>query len=230
MFFNFTFRHFLLNPQRLASNLQQSAMQGFWQRVTLVFLASFILFSLRSLWGINTENFTSIMTTSTADYTLARYASLFGSMIWSVIYVAFHLFGIAYLLSFIIGIPFKKLLPMQLLMTAVLLLEKLVIFLVFYFTGTATNLSFLSFGPLASMYFELPFFIFLFNQLTVTTVIIIIFQYHFLRTYGHMHKKARLILMLIGLHLLMAIFTASIGLLPIEDVFNKVFGGGASIE
>lgn len=230
MFFNFTFRHFLMNPQRLASNLKQSTMQGLWQRITLVFIASFLLFSLRSLWGINTENFTSMMTTSTADYTLARYAALLGSMIWSVIYVAFHLFGVAYLLSFIIGISFKKLLPMQLLMTTLLLVEKVIIFLVFYFTGTASYLSFLSFGPLASMYFELPFFIFLFNQFTITTIIIIVFQYHFIRTYGNMHKKYRLLFMLIGLHLFMAIFTASISLLPIEDLFNKVIEGGAGIE
>lgn len=230
MFFNFTFRHFLMNPYRLAKNLKQSAIKGFWQRVTLVFLASVLLFSLRSLWGINTENFTSFMTTSTADYTLARYASLFGSVIWSVLYVAFHLFGVAYILSFIIGISFKKLLPMQLLMTALLLLEKTVIFTLFYFTGTATNLSFLSFGPLASTYFELPFVIFFFNQLTITTAVIIAYQFSFIRTYGDMHKKYRLLLMLIGLHLFMAIFTASIGLLPVEDLFNKIVGGGAGNE
>lgn len=230
MFFNFTFRHFLMNPYRLAKNLKQSAMQGFWQRVTLVFLASLLLFSLRSLWGINTENFTSFMTTSTADYTLARYASLLGSMIWSVIYVAFHLFGVAYILSFVIGISFKKLLPMQLLMTGLLLLEKTIIFALFYFTGTATNLSFLSFGPLASTYFELPFFIFFFNQLTITTAVIIAYQYSFIRTYGDMHKKYRLLLMLVGLHLFMAIFTASIGLLPVEDLFDKIVGGGAGNE
>lgn len=230
MFFNFTFRHFLTNPHRLATNLKQSAMQGLWQRIMLVFVASFILFSLRSLWGMNTENFTVLLTSSTADYTLARFSSLLGSMIWSAIYVAFHLFGIAYILSFMIGISFRQLLPMQVLMTALLLLEKVIIFGVFYSTGTAVNLSFLSLGPLASTYLELPFFVFFFNQLTITTVIIIVFQFQFIRTYGDIQRKHRLLMMLIGLHLLMAIFTASIGLLPIEDLFNKIVEGGAGIE
>lgn len=230
MFFNFTFRHFLLNPDRLASELKHSTMQAFWRRVALVFFISFVLFSLRSFWGMNTEKLTVLMATSTADYTLARYAALFGSMIWSALYVAFHLFGIAYVLSFIIGIPFKKLLPMQLMMTLLLLVEKAIIFLVFYLTGTSMSLSFLSFGPLAATYLELPFLVYFFNQLTLTTAIIIGYQYHFIRKYGDFFKKSRLLLTLIGIHLLMAIIVASVGLLPIEDLVNKIIGGGAGNE
>ncbi|AOV08807.1 hypothetical protein [Sporosarcina ureilytica] len=231
MFFNFTFRHFLTNPRRLAFELENSTMRGFWKRVILVFIASMMLFSLRSLWGVNTESLTPLMTTmSTADYTLARYASLFGSMFWSLLYVAFHLFGVAYVLSFIIGIPFKKLLPMQLLMTSLLLIEKALVFLVFYMTGTATNVSFLSFGPLAATFLELPFSIFFFNQLTLTTAMIIGYQYTYIRTATDISKKGRLLFTLIAIHILMAIFTASIGLLPIESLFNSIVGGGAGHE
>lgn len=230
MFFNFTIRHYLTNPHRLALELEGSTMRGYWQRVVAVFLAGLLLFSLRSLWGVNTENMTSLLATSTADYTLARYASLVGSMMWSMIYVAFHLFGLAFAISFIIGIPFKKLLPMQLLMTVFLLIEKLLILIVFYVTGQATNVSFLSFGPLAATYLKLPFFIFFLNQLTITTAIIIGYQYHFIRVYSGISKKYRLLFTLIGIHLFMAIFTASISLLPLEDLFQTVFGGGTGHE
>lgn len=230
MFFNFTIRHFLTKPKKLASELDTSSMKGFWSRVVAVFIAALLLFSLRSLWGVNTENMTALLTTSTADYTLARYASLFGSMIWSVIYMSFHLFGVAYALSFIIGIPFKKLLPMQLLMTVLLLLEKLLLLLVFYSTGMATNVSFLSFGPLAASFLELPFFVFFLNQLTITTAIIIGYQFSFIQSYGNITRKYRLLFILIGIHLLMAIFTASISLLPIEDLFHNIFGGGIGDE
>lgn len=230
MFFNFTIRHYLTNPHRLALELEGSTMRGYWQRVVAVFLAGLLLFSLRSLWGVNTENMTSLLATSTADYTLARYASLAGSMMWSMIYVAFHLFGLAFAISFIIGIPFKKLLPMQLLMTVFLLIEKLLILIVFYVTGQATNVSFLSFGPLAATYLKLPFFIFFLNQLTITTAIIIGYQYHFIRVYSGISKKYRLLFTLIGIHLFMAIFTASISLLPLEDLFQTVFGGGTGHE
>lgn len=230
MFFNFTIRHFLANPRNLAEELQSSSVRGYWQRVVAVFFIGLLLFSVRSYWGVNTENLTSLLTISTADYTLARYGALIGAMIWSVIYIAFHLFGVAYILSFIMGVPFKKLLPMQLLMTVILLLEKLLVLLVFYMTGQATNVSFLSFGPLAVTYLELPFFIFFLNQLTVTTAIIISFQYRFIQLYQGVSKKYRLLFTLIGLHLLMAIFTASISLVPIESLFETIFGGEVDHE
>lgn len=230
MFFNFKIRHFLANPRQLALELQSGSMRGYWQRVAAVLLVGLLVFSLRSYWGINTASLTSLLTTSTIDYTLARYAALVGAMIWSVVYLAFHLFGVAYALSFIIGIPFKALLPMQLLMTVILLIEKLLVFLVFYMTGQATTVSFLSFGPLAATYLELPFLIILFNQLTITTAIIISYQYRFIQLYSGMSKKYRLLFTLIGIHLLMAIFTASLSLLPIENMFESIFGGDIGDE
>lgn len=230
MFFNFTFRHYLTNPRNLADELQKSSMRGFGKRVLFVFLAGILLFGFRSLWGMNTESLTSLLTMTTADYTLARFASLFGSLIWSVVYISFHLFGFAYILSALIGIPFKKLLPMQLLMTSLLLVEKAIVFLVFAIKGASASVSFLSFGPLAATFLEIPFFIFLLNQLTITTMLIIAYQYKFLQRYSAITKSKRLIWSLIGLHLLMAIITASIGLLPAESLFEFITGGGVENE
>ena len=75
-----------------------------------------VLFLARELWGMNTEAITPLVSTmSTADYTLARYASLIGILIWALIYMSFHFFGFAYILNLVTNIPFKKLLPLQLL-------------------------------------------------------------------------------------------------------------------
>lgn len=231
MFFKFSFRQYLTNPQKLANELQSSSIRGFKIRVVLVFLAGVLLFGLRSLWGMNTEAITPlIISTSTADFTLARFASLLGSMVWSVIYISFHLFGFAFILSYLIGIPFKKLLPMQLLMTGLLLIEKALVFLVFVMKGEIANVSFLSFGPLATTFIEPPFFIFLFNQLTLTTIIIVAYQYHFIRKFSEIVQRKRLIWLLIGLHLLMAIITASIGFIPAESLFDTITGGGVGNE
>lgn len=228
MFFNFTIRHYLLNPKQLADDLKASEMRGFWQRVILIFIISFLLFSLRSMSGIHTENLTSLLVDSTADYTLARFGALVGSMIWSILYVAFHLFVFSWVLSFIFDLPFTKLLPMQLLMVAFLLLEKILIFIVFVATGMSTSVSFLSFGPLAATFLEMPFFVYFFNQLTITTAVIIGFQYSFLKSYVGITRKYRLLFILIGLHLLLAIATASVTLIPLEDLLTKIFDGGVA--
>ena len=231
MFFNFTFRHYLTKPQNLANELQSSTIRGYKSRLALVFLAGFLLFGLRSIWGVNTESLTPIIaTTSTADFTLARFASLLGSLLWSAIYISFHLFGVAFLLSYLIGIPFKKLLPMQLLMTGLLLIEKALVFLVFVMRGETTGVSFLSFGPLAATFLESPLFIIFLNQITLTTILIIAFQFKFIRRYSDIVQRQRLVWLLIGLHLLMAIITTSISFIPAESLFETITGGGVGNE
>lgn len=229
MYFNFTFLKFLTNPQKLAGNLQRSSVRGFGKRVVLVFLIGVFLFGFRSLWGMNTESLTPYLTTmTTADYTLARFASLFGSIIWAVIYSSFHLFGFAYILSYITKIPFKKLLPMQLLMITLLLIEKGLVFLVFAMKGVTADFSFLSLGPLAATFLEQRYLILFFNQLTITTMLIIGYQYSFIQKFGEIIQRQRLLWTLIGIHVLMALFTASIGLLPVEDLFHAITGGGGN--
>ena len=229
MYFNFTFLKFLTNPQDLADSLQKSSVRGFGKRVVLVFLIGVFLFGFRSLWGMNTVSLTPYLTTmTTADYTHARFASLLGSIIWAVIYSSFHLFGFAYILSYITMIPFKKLLPMQLLMIALLLIEKGLVFLVFAMKGVTADFSFLSLGPLAATFLEQPFLILFFNQLTITTMLIIGYQYSFIQKFGEIIQRQRLLWTLIWIHVLMALFTASIGLLPVEDLFHAITGGGGN--
>lgn len=231
MFYHFTFRHFLTNPGYLAEQVQNPSVRGFKNRVVLVFFIGLLLFGIRGWWGMNTESLTPLLTTmTTADYTLARYASLFGSLMWSIIYISFHLFGFAYILNVVTEIPFKKLLPLQLLMTSLLLVEKGLVFLVFAMKGVTAHVSFLSFGPLAVTFLETKFSILFLNQLTVTTAIIIAFQYNFIRSYTQTTKTKRLLWMLIGIHLLLALITASIGFIPVENLLETITGRGANHE
>src|SRR5690554_1540871 len=107
MFFNFRFWHFLTNPYRLAEQLNISSIRGFRIRVFFVFLMGVVFFATRELWGMNTETITPLLSTmTTADYTLARYASLAGIIVWALVYMSFHFFGFSYILSLITDIPF----------------------------------------------------------------------------------------------------------------------------
>ncbi len=120
MFFDFKFWHFLTNPRQLAIQLQTSEIRGFKKRV-LVSYFGVVLFAIREIWGMSTESITALLATmTTTDYTIARYVSLVGALAWALIYMAFHFFGFAYILSLLTAIPFKKLLPLQLLVTGML--------------------------------------------------------------------------------------------------------------
>lgn len=231
MFFNFTFRHFLTKPDQLAAQLQTSTMQGFRKRIVFVFLLSIALFATRNLWGMGTESLTPLLaTSSTADFAIARYTSLFGAVSWAIIYVAFHFYGMAYILSSITNIQFKKLLPLQLLMVGLLLIEKALVFLVFVMKGEVANVSFLSLGPLASTFLENTFLIFFLNQLSIVTVLIVFFQNRYLRTITNDVDKKSFVFMLIAIQLVMALIIAAIGFIPFESLFARFIEGGVGIE
>lgn len=231
MLFDFKFWRYLTNPHDLATTIQTSSMRGFNQRLIVVFLMGVLLFSLRDVWGMSTESITPLLATmTTADYTIARFTSLVGAILWSLLYMSFHIYGLSYILSQLTAIPFKRLVPLQLIVTGLLLLEKALVFFFFVLKGETTNVSFLSFGPLATTFLENGYMIFFLNQLTLTTALIIGFQFKFIRAYTELNERKGLVWLLIGLHIVMALLTAAIGFIPIEKLLNLlVIGGGVHV-
>ena len=229
MFFDFKFWRYITKPYHLADQLQTSSMRGFKKRVLCVLLMGVLLFAIRDIWGMNTESLTSLLSTmTTTDYTIARFVSLVGAVMWSLIYMAFHFFGFAYLVSMLTSIPFKRLLPLQLLVTGILLLEKAIVLLVFTMKGATTSVSFLSFGPLAATFLDNWYIILFLNQLTVTTALIVTLQYQFIRSYtGNLERKA-LLWILIGIHVAMALIVAGVGFIPLESLFQTLVERGIS--
>ncbi|MFC5604851.1 hypothetical protein [Sporosarcina koreensis] len=227
MFFEYRFWHFLTRPNELASQLQTGTMRHFNRRLLLIFLAGIALFALREFWGMGTEAFTSLLTTmTTTDYIIARYASLAGTILWAILYIAFHIFGVAWILSMLTKIPYRQLVPLQVLMTGLLLLEKTVLFIVFAIKGATVSLSFLSFGPLAVTVMENWFLILFMNQLTITSALIITLQYRFIRGFLVDGRWREYLWILIGLHVAMALITAAVAYIPFDSILNSLFGGG----
>ncbi|WP_378154703.1 hypothetical protein [Chungangia koreensis] len=230
MFSEFRFWHFLTGPQPI-NQFDQTELRGFNKRVLMVGLLGVLLFVLRELWGMNTEQLTPLLSEGSLDtYSLARIVSLIGAILWSLIYMAFHFFGIAYLLHKLTSIPYRNLLILQLFVTALLLMEKAVVFIIFALVGYTTPVSLLSFGPLAATFMDQPFFIFFFNQLSIVTALIIGLQFRFIRAFAPQLNSRNLLLGLIGLHVVMALLTAAMGYVPFDTWFAQVVEGGASNE
>lgn len=228
MFFNFSFRHYLFNPTELAQNFQSSSMRGYKLRLVIVLLVGLLLFSARNWWGLNTESLTSLVVThTTLDYSLARIASLLGTIIWAVVFMVFHLVIFAVLLGLFTEQSMKNFLPIQLIVTFILLVEKGLIFFVFVLKGASVNLSFLSLGPIAATYIDIPFFVFFFNQLSLTVLLIIILQYKYGAQFMETkEQRKRYFLLLIVIHLILALIVAAIGEIPVALFFDELLGGG----
>ena len=226
MIFDFRFWRYLANQQELIDNLGTSNMRDFKKRAWMVGFFGLLLFVLQELWGMNTQHITSVYALGSHDsFALARLVSLAGIIIWAVLYLSFHFFGIAFLLNKITGIVLSKLAVLQLYVVGILLIEKALLFLIFMMLGITTPVSLFSFGPLAATVFDHPFIVFFFNQLSIFTALIIALQVRFIRSFTDMNART-IFLIVIAIHMVMALITATVSILPLEEWFIRVVEGG----
>lgn len=218
MFFEFRFWKYLFNRNNLIVSLKEDAtMRGFQSRVWFVSIFGILLFALRDIWGLHTEELTALFVNGYEDtFTIARIISLIGTIFWSLLYMGFHFFVIAFILHKITQVELSKVAILQLFVVAFLLMEKAFNYFLYAVVGYATDYSVLSFGPLAATFIEQSYVNYFFNELSLITGLIVAIQFHFLRSFTAMSTR-NLFLLLLGIQLILALITAGIEVLPIES-------------
>ncbi|WP_255473298.1 hypothetical protein [Planomicrobium sp. CPCC 101110] len=232
MIFDFKFWRYFGRQEELIHHLQNTQMRNFNRRLAWILLLGVLVFALREIWGMNTASLTPLFAAGLWDeYTLARWTSLAGTLLWAGIYLAFHLYVTAFLFSRLTKMPWRAAIVMQSYVAAVLIVEKALVFLVFVVLGYTTTLSMFSFGPMAATFVEFPneyvnhFLTYFFNQLTIFTALIIAFQYRYVRSFTGFSPKG-ILSILIALHILAALLVASFSLLPLADMLRGFTEGG----
>ncbi|WKA54041.1 hypothetical protein [Planococcus shixiaomingii] len=232
MIFDFRFWHYFGRQGELISNLQNIEMRNFNRRLGWILALGVLVFALREIWGMNTASLTPLFAAGMWDeYTLARWTSLAGTLIWAGIYLAFHSYGVAFLFSKLTRMTWRAAIVMQSYVVSVLIIEKALIFVLFAIFGYTTTLSMFSFGPMAATFLEFPnqyvnhFLTYFFNQLTIFTALIIAFQYRYVKSYTEFSPKL-ILFILIMIHLLVALLIASFSLLPLTDMLKGFIEGG----
>ncbi|MUV05890.1 hypothetical protein GOP80_01640 [Planococcaceae bacterium Storch 2/2-2] len=227
MVFDYSFWKFIVRPESLASQLPEAEMRKFKSRMFFVFFLAVVLFTVRSFWGYGTESFTSLLVTDGEQFfALARLLDLIAAGVWGIIYVAFHLFAVAFLFAAFTEVPARHFVPLQLLVVGLFLMEKALVFGLSAMQGAWAPVSFLSLGPIAMTYIDNDFLVYFFNQLTVTVVLVISIQYRFLKTMDPEQSKGKLLGALIGLHIAAALIVAGIQIVPFNELFDTIVGGG----
>lgn len=218
MFFEFRFWKYLFNRNDLIVSLKEDAtMRGFQSRVWFVAIFGILLFALRDIWGLHTEELTALFVNGYEDtFTIARIISLIGTIFWSLLYMGFHFFVIAFILHKITQVELLKVAILQLFVVAFLLMEKAFNYFLYAVVGYATDYSALSFGPLAATFIEQSYVNYFFNELSLITGLIIAIQFHFLRAFTAMSTR-NLFLLLLGIQVILALITAGFEVLPIES-------------
>ncbi|SEM90410.1 hypothetical protein SAMN04487786_2806 [Paenisporosarcina quisquiliarum] len=218
MFFEFRFWKYLFNRNNLIVSLKEDAtMRGFQSRVWFVAIFGILLFALRDIWGLHTEELTALFVNGYEDtFTIARIISLIGTIFWSLLYMGFHFFVIAFILHKITQVELSKVAILQLFVVAFLLMEKAFNYFLYAVVGYATDYSILSFGPLAATFIEQSYVNYFFNELSLITGLIVAIQFHFLRSFTAMSTR-NLFLLLLGIQVILALITAGFEVLPIES-------------
>ncbi|RNF40323.1 hypothetical protein EEX84_04980 [Planococcus salinus] len=205
-------------------------MRNFNRRLVWILVLGLLVFALREIWGMNTASLTPYLSSGMTDvYTLARWTSLAGTLLWAGVYLAFHSYAVAFLFHKIAKMPWRAALVMQTYVLSLLVIEKALIFLLFAVPGVTLSVSIFSFGPLAATFLDMPFLTYFFNQLTIFTALIIAIQYRYVRSFTKISPKV-ILFVLILLHIAAALLVASLDFVPLDDMLNDFTRGGAGVE
>ena len=230
MIFDFKFWRYFTRQGELIHNLHNSEMRKFNRRLAWIFALGLLVFALREIWGMNTSSLTPYLAGGMTDvYTLARWTSLAGTMLWAGVYLSFHSYAVAFLFRKIAKMPWRAAIVMQTYVLGLLVIEKALIFLLFAVPGITMSVSIFSFGPLAATFLDYSFLTYFFNQLTVFTALIIALQYRYVRSFTAISPKS-ILMVLILLHIVAALLVASLDFVPLGPLLNGFTRGGVSVE
>jgi len=225
MFYHYKFWHSLTHPTIFTQAMEAGEIRGYKKRAITVFILFMLLFAIREFWGMGTESLTSLFAMNQQDeYYTARLLSMVGAIVWGIIYYCFHYYGVTYILYLLTDIPYKWIQKVQLYVMAFLLIEKTILFAVFYAVGYSTTFSFLSLAPAVQQVLDKDVVLFIINQLTVTTVLTIVVHFTFLSKWEEASDRKALLVKIIVLQVLMAVFVGLISVLPLQEWITRGLG------
>lgn len=225
MFYHYKFWHSLTHPTYFTQIVENGEITGYKKRSFTVFILFILLFAAREFWGMGTESLTTLFAMDFHDeYYVARLLSMVGAILWAILYFCFHYYGVTYLLHLFTEIPYKWIQTVQLYVVTFLLLEKAILFAVFYGVGYSTTFSFFSLAPLVQQFIDTDAVLFAINQLTVATVLTIVVQFTFLSKWEEETSRKALLAKIIFLQIIMAIFVGMISVLPLQEWLIRGLG------
>ena len=223
MFHYYHFWSSLFHPTTFMERMDnETEIKGYKRRVCLLFSFVILFFIGQSFWGLGTESYTYLFAQNVIDeYVIIRYVSLILAGLFGCAFFIFHYYIFSYFIYFLTDIPMAIVKRVQLFVIAILFAEKLVLTIVFYFAGFATNLSFLSFAPILATYWYEPLVVFAINQLSVGVILAIVVQYLFFVKHENVENKSTLLAKIIFLHVFFAALVGIYSSLPIFDWIVK---------
>lgn len=165
-------------------------IRNLWKISVLLLLGSIVIYVWMAFLGIGSD----LISRDAAGLTPQAYESskfwfLIGRAIYAVLFAALVLFIPSLLFNLLTDIPYQKLLIMQQVVLAVMLLERLIWIPLMLLIGLDWYVSPLSFGIIASYITEVPWVIYFFGAISLFQIWIIWFQVKFITTLFPIKKQ-----------------------------------------
>lgn len=225
MIYKYKFWHSLFHPSQFALALDEDyQLKGYRLRYWILFLLTVALFLGRDLWGMGTENLTTLYASNINDeFIFSRMMSAIGAACWGILFFLFQYIVVSFILSILTDFSFRAIAKVQLFVIAILFIEKLVLWIVFAIAGFTTEFSLFSFAPIISTFTEDRFFLHLIDHLSAGVIISIAVQYIFLSKW-EAESKFTLLAKIIVLQLFFALIIAGMSIMPINEWIVRVVG------
>lgn len=185
-------------------------LYNIWKTSLLLALASVIIYMWMAYLGIGSTPLSPVaIEASGVEYEQYKYWFILGRGVYALIFAAFMLFIPSLIIYAFTGIPYKKLVIMQQIVLAVLLLERILWVPLATLIGLEWYVSPLSFGIMASYFMEINWFIYFFGAISLFQLWTIWFQIRYIGGF-HAIRKRWLWLIVILLHIIMWALAATI--------------------
>jgi len=181
-----------------------------WKTSIILIITTALIYGWMAYLGIGSTILSSgAMQLSEAAYESSKFWFMIGRVLYGVLFALVILFVPSLLFYLLTEIPYQKLVIMQQVVLAVMLLERLIWIPLVVFVGLDWYTSPLSLGIIASYLIEMDWFIYFFGAISLFQIWIIWFKFRFLRALSGV-KNSTLWLFIILLQLLGWAFAATV--------------------
>jgi hypothetical protein len=189
-----------------------------WKTSLLLALISVLIYIWMAYLGLGSTPLSpAAVYTSEIEYEQYKYWFILGRAVYALIFAALVLFIPSLIIYAFTGIPYQKLIIMQQVVLAVLLLERVIWIPLATLIGLDWYVSPLSFGIIASYFIEIDWFIYFFGAITLFQLWVIWFQVRFISGF-HAIRRRWLWLIVILLHIITWALAATLAAVDMQII------------
>lgn len=209
----------MLNPSTFSYQVEKAEeIRGLWKKVVFLILISIFLSTIASYYGVGMDFLAKEITgISQQELEAKKLMTSIGKVIWGAGYAAFVLFGWSIILWALMDLQYKKLVVIQLVVLAILLLEKAILLPFNISLGISPEYSPFALGVIARYITSNMIVVYILSHISIFKIWVIIFQYTCIKKMSEKSPKVILIL-LVCVNLFFWLVSTLLSYLKIESL------------